>query len=318
MCALLIDLHCHTNCSDGSLSPAEVVECAHRVGISTLAITDHDTIEGYALARDAARRLSLPLLCGVEVSTHLEGCSRSVHLLGYFSGEPEPVFSRWLLDLQESRRQRNAALLVRLQALGIAIEWSDVCKPGQRQVGRPHFAAALLRKGNVCSLKEAFDVYLGEEGKAWVERDEPSLAEALERIRAGGGVASLAHPVRISRDWSMVERTIAEYAARGLGAVECFHTEHSPEDTERLVELAGKYGLAETGGSDFHGAAKPDVQLGTGKDGKLIVPARVMDQLATKLHATGARASFDEKEEVRCAEQHLPSAEVWPPPAGEP
>lgn len=274
----MIDLHCHTTCSDGTLTPSALLEKAHAMGISFLAVTDHDTIQAYGMIRSAASEIGIELLCGVELSTHLAGCERSVHLLGYFVGEPGATFCEWLEKLQESRAQRNAELLARLKELGIRIEWSEVKALAQRQVGRPHFAAVLLRKGYVRSLKEAFDIYLSEEGKAWVERDEPCLAVAVEKVRRAGGLPSLAHPVRISRHWTALEETIRDYAACGLGALECFHPEHSRDDVWRLCALAEKYGLAMTGGSDFHGATKPGIELGSGHNGNLRIPQLVREQ----------------------------------------
>lgn len=264
-----------------------MVENASRAGIGTLAITDHDTVEGYGLARDAAEAAGIELLCGVELSTHLAGCSRSVHLLGYFAGEAPAGLQTWLGELQESRRRRNAALLERLQELGLDIAWSEVCALARRQVGRPHFAAVLVAKGYAGSLKEAFDVYLGEGARAWVDRDEPGLGEALERLRKAGAFTSLAHPVRISRDWTVrdwaaIEEAIAACAEQGLDAVECFHSEHTAGDTQRLEELARRYGLNRTGGSDFHGDAKPEVQMGTGRGGNVAVPASVMEPMAER------------------------------------
>jgi 3',5'-nucleoside bisphosphate phosphatase len=278
----LIDLHCHTNFSDGSLAPAALMELALKVGVRVLAITDHDTIGAYDVLRNEARRCGIELYCGVELSTHLAGCERSVHLLGYFAAEPEAPFSAWLRELQRGRADRNAELVMRLQELGLDVEWSEVRALAQRQVGRPHFAQVLLRKGYVKSLKEAFERYLGEAGLAWVERDEPSLEEAVARVRRAGGVASLAHPVRISRDWKKLEKMIARQARHGLEAVECFHSEHTAEDERQLLSIAERHGMSVTGGSDFHGDTKPGIELGTGRGGSLRVPAFVAEQLAER------------------------------------
>lgn len=276
---LFIDLHCHTTCSDGTLAPVQLLNAAVAAGVGMLAVTDHDTVQAYGCIRDEAEARGVELFCGVEISTHLPGCSRSVHLLGYFPSQPDASFFRWLEDLQLSRRGRNAALLARLQELGLDIQWEDVSALAQTQVGRPHFAAVLLQKGYVSSLKEAFNEYLGEDARAWVGRDEPHLAEALERILASGGLSSLAHPVRIARDAAEVARVVAEYAARGLDAVECFHSEHSAEDTAALLALAEKHNLLVTGGSDFHGATKPGVALVTGRGTTPLVPPDVAEPL---------------------------------------
>lgn len=278
----MIDLHCHTNFSDGSLSPAALLDLALNTGVRVLAITDHDTIQAYGAIREKAYEHGVVLFCGVEMSTHLEGCERSVHLLGYFPGEPSEAFSQWLLNLQQGRVKRNAELLARLQQLGLDIEWDEVRALAQRQVGRPHFAQVLLRKGYVDTLKEAFVRYLGEGGLAWVERDEPSLPSTIERVHTAGGMASLAHPVRVSRNRESIEQVVADHASRGLEALECFHSEHSAEETEYMLSLAEKYRLHVTGGSDFHGATKPEVHLGTGRSGNVRVPWYVAEQLARR------------------------------------
>lgn len=278
----MIDLHCHTNFSDGSLDPGALLDRALKAGVRVLAITDHDTIQAYHVICGDARSRGIQLLCGVELSTHLPGCERSVHLLGYFPSEPGPGFCAWLGLLQESRAKRNAELLGRLQHLGLDVQWNEVTALAQRQVGRPHFAQVLLRKGYVKTLKEAFDRYLGESGLAWVDRDEPSLGEAIEHVLRAGGMTSLAHPVRISRDRKHLERIISEHARLGLDAVECFHSEHSEEDARELSSIAQRYGLGMTGGSDFHGDNKPDIELATGRAGNLHVPAWVVEQFAKR------------------------------------
>jgi hypothetical protein len=205
-------------------------------------------------------------------------------LLGYFPSNPDIEFSGWLSELQQTRADRNAALLARLQELGLDIQWSEVAALARQQVGRPHFALLLLQKGYVSTLKEAFDVYLGEGAQAWVDRAEPTLAEALLRLRNAHALSSLAHPVRISRDWEKLDLLVAEYASRGLNAVECFHSEHSAHDVAQLSALARKHGLIMTGGSDFHGETKPGVRLAVGLANSPLVPAFVADQMCARLH----------------------------------
>ncbi|HEX5235069.1 MAG TPA: PHP domain-containing protein [Silvibacterium sp.] len=301
--APLIDLHCHTTFSDGSLTPAALLDHALNTGVRVLAITDHDTIQAYGAIREQACRRGVVLLCGVEMSTHLEGFERSVHLLGYFPAEPEAAFSDWLLHLQQGRAKRNTELLTRLQQLGLKIEWDEVSALAQRQVGRPHFAQVLLRKGYVATMKEAFTRYLGEGGLAWVERDEPTLASAIENVQSAGGMASLAHPVRISHDRQFVDRVVADHAPLGLEALECFHSEHSEEDVQFMLSLAHKYGLNATGGSDFHGNPKPEVDLGTGRGGNVRVPWYVAEQLARKFSELSASISPERSTALRIADE---------------
>ncbi|MFT4114631.1 PHP domain-containing protein [Silvibacterium sp.] len=298
----LIDLHSHTDFSDGTLSPRALVRHAAERGVSLLAITDHDTVDAFSEALPADQALSpgetLTLLCGVELSTHAEPSERSVHLLAYFPDLPPQGFREWLLALQEGRRARNVELLEKLRSLGLDLTWEEVQSLAQRQIGRPHFAQALLRRGYVSSLREAFDRYLGEGSAAWVERDEPSLAEALARVKEAGGLSSLAHPVRITRNTHELETFIADHAALGLDAVECFHPEVSPELSEQLIRIVAQLGLGMTGGSDFHGANKPGIALGTGKDDALRVPEAVGTWIVQQL--SGRRTN----QEARCSSAH--------------
>jgi predicted metal-dependent phosphoesterase TrpH len=274
----VIDLHCHTNYSDGSAGPIEILDQAIGLGLDALAITDHDTLGGYDCAKDEAQARSFDLLCGVELSTHFPSSTRSVHLLGYFASDPGECFRAWLGGLQEGRRLRNVALLLRLRDLGMDISWDELEAIGKNQIGRPHFAKLMLDKGFVASLPEAFHRYLAEGGLAWVDRDEPALEEALARVVNAGGVASLAHPVRINRSPSDLHLLLAVLAQQGLEAMECFHPEHTPADTQLLLGLADKFDLVATGGSDFHGSYKPDVKLGSGR-GDLNISTAVLDGL---------------------------------------
>jgi predicted metal-dependent phosphoesterase TrpH len=271
----LIDLHSHTNESDGTYSPAQLISAAREAGVEVLGITDHDTFAGYDQALPFARDAHLDLLCGIELSTKLHG--HSAHLLGYFpKGNGLAGFRDWIVDMQASRRERNVRLAARLRELGFDITLEEAEARGRGMTGRPHFAQILVEKGYVSNLREAFDRYLDESAKAYVHRREPHFAEAVERIRNGGGVASLAHPVRVNGD---VPELLPELCDAGLNAIEAYHSDHGPADVELYLKLAEKYGLLVTGGSDFHGAVKPGVRLGTGCEGNLRVPREVVDRL---------------------------------------
>jgi len=273
----LIDLHSHTNESDGTFSPAQLVAEAVRVGVTTLGITDHDTFAGYDLARGAAQSAGLNLICGIELSTKLHG--HSVHLLGYFL-QPESLadFRRWILDQQAARRDRNVRLVARLREMGFDITLAEAEARGRGMTGRPHFAQLMVEKGYVKDLREAFDEYLDESAKGYVYREEPTFAEGVRRIREAGGIASLAHPIRVRGD---VPALMPELCEGGLNAIEAYHSDHTPADTQLYLDLARQYGLGVTGGSDFHGAVKPGVLLGTGP-GTLRIP----DDLVERLRST--------------------------------
>jgi hypothetical protein len=273
----MIDLHSHTTASDGTYSPAQLVEEAGRTGVRILGITDHDTFSGYDQALPLAQKTGLELVCGIELSTKLHG--HSVHLLGYFlrlSADGLADFRTWIGDLQASRRDRNVRLVARLQQLGLDITLEEVEARGGGMTGRPHFAQLLIEKGYVSNMQQAFDDYLDESAKGYVTRREPQFAEAVQHIRKAGGIASLAHPVRLRED---VAAILPELSAAGLNAIEAYHSDHSPSQTALYLGLAARHGLLVTGGSDFHGAVKPEIRLGTGRDGNLRVPEDLVDRL---------------------------------------
>jgi hypothetical protein len=277
----MIDLHSHTTESDGSFSPAELIAEAARVGVKTLGITDHDTFAGHDLAMAAARDAGVELVRGIELSTKLH--RQSVHLLGYFFHDVRlDAFCSWVLEMQGSRRDRNVRLAARLRDLGIDITVEEVEARGRGMTGRPHFAQLLVDKGYVKNLQQAFDDYLDASAKGYVNRDEPQFAEAVARIRRAGGIASLAHPIRVKGD---LVTMLPELCNAGLNAIEAYHTDHSPKDTRLYLDLAQRHGLLVTGGSDFHGLAKPGLELGTGRDNNLQIPDDLMERLR---HASGA------------------------------
>jgi predicted metal-dependent phosphoesterase TrpH len=271
----LIDLHSHTNQSDGSCSPEQLVEEAVRAGVTTLGITDHDTFAGYDQALGAARSAGLELVCGIELSTKLHG--HSVHLLGYFFGSDGLTgFRRWVLEVQASRRERNVRLAQRLRELGFDITIEEAEARGRGMTGRPHFAQIMVEKGYVRGFREAFDEYLDESAKGYVYRHEPQFAEGVKRVREAGGVASLAHPIRVNGD---VPALMPELRDAGMNAIEAYHSDHDAEHTAMYLALAKQYGMLVTGGSDFHGDVKPGVKLGTGYGGNLHIPEDLLDRL---------------------------------------
>lgn len=280
----MIDLHSHTDASDGTFSPAQLIEEAVRVGVHLLGITDHDTFAGYDAAVPVARGAGLELLCGIELSTKL--CGRSVHLLGYFlTQEKVSALRSWILEMQAARRDRNVRLIARLQSLGFQITLEEVQARGRGLTARPHFAQVMVEKGYVTTLQQAFDEYLDESAKGYVYRHEPTFAEGVAMIRYAGGIASLAHPVRVKGD---IAALMPELCRDGLNAIEAYHSDHQPHHTEMYLALAKQYGLLVTGGSDFHGAAKPGLMLGTGRGGNLEIPADLFQKLHGQL-AAGSR-----------------------------
>jgi predicted metal-dependent phosphoesterase TrpH len=281
----LIDLHTHTDESDGTVAPARLVEMARSIGLEALGICDHDTLAGYDQAVAPAREAGLELVCGIELSTKRrrrpEERGQPVHVLGYFLDTPPSAeFRAWLERLQESRRDRNRRLAARLQSLGLDIRLEEVIRMGRSLAGRPHFARLMLEKGYVSTIQQAFERYLGESAQAYVEREEPDLKDGIRRIADAGGLPSLAHPVRLSKRPQILERLVAEMHDLGLRAIEVWHSEHGPCDVELYLALARRHGITVTGGTDFHGDTKPGVALGTGY-GNVAVTREVLDNLRT-------------------------------------
>ncbi len=280
-----IDLHCHTNASDGSLSPAELIELASSLRLDGLSITDHDTFAGYEAAVPLASATGLDLLCGIELSSRYylppNGAHRNLHLLAYFpAGSPSESFKRWLKSLQEDRRDRNRRLVAALQSRGIEISLDEVERLGRSIAGRPHFARLLVKKGHARHTDEAFRLYLGENAPTYVERESPTAQQAIGLVAEGGGVPVVAHPVRLMiSDPGLERRVLEELKAAGLGGLEVYHSDHSAALQSHYLHLAEELDLLPTGGSDFHGDAKPNVQLGRGIEDNIRVPRPFLDRL---------------------------------------
>ncbi len=277
----MIDLHSHTDRSDGTFTPAELIAEAARVGLAGLGITDHDTFAGYDAAVPYAEKAGVNLICGIELSTRYLGTS--VHLLGYFPlTPPSKELRAWLDLILEGRRDRNNRLITKLQSVGVDITLAEVETMGRTLTARPHFARVLVEKGYAKDIQDAFDKYLDESARGFVQRQEVSMEEALERILKSGGVPSLAHPIRVAKNnWEKLAEYVEDLAGLGLRAIEVYHSDHSPENVAYYGSLAERFNLGMTGGSDFHGANKPLISLGTGKRNNLHVPDELLENLKT-------------------------------------
>ena len=251
------DLHCHTTASDGVLSPAEVVCLAAELGLKALAITDHDTIHGWREAAEAGVRYHIHILSGLELSTDWAG--KEVHILGYGMDNSSPYLSEKLERLREGREKRADRILERLESLGIKIASGEVEKFAKGgSIGRPHIAQALAAVGYVKDVEEAFDRYLRVGAPAYVPHLKLTPEEGIALIQEAGGVAVLAHPGP-----QRLEDGLLAWLEAGLRGIEVCHSEHTPADEIRYREVARKYGLIPTGGSDFHGeTVRADVSLG--------------------------------------------------------
>jgi predicted metal-dependent phosphoesterase TrpH len=272
----MIDLHSHTDQSDGTFTPTELVIEAKRVGLTALAITDHDTFRGYDMALPVAADTGLELICGIELSTKFGGAS--IHMLAYFPGAPPSVeFRSWLDFLLESRRDRNRRLIDRLQSLGVDITLEEVETRGRTLTARPHFARVLVEKGYAADIQDAFAKFLDENARGYVQRQDVPVEEAIQRVVAAGGMASMAHPVRVAKNhWDTLAEYVGSMSRMGMRGIEVFHSDHTPENVAYYQSLADRFGLAPTGGSDFHGGNKPLISLGTGLRGNLCVADSVL------------------------------------------
>jgi len=266
-----VDLHIHTNASDGKFTSTEIVRRAAELGLEIIAITDHDTVDGIPTALDAIKSYpKLRLIPGVELSTDVE--KGEIHILGYFVDFTDKEFQASLETMRNSRVIRAHRMVENLAKMGVRIEWQRVQEiAGNGALGRPHIAQAMLEKGYITSIQDAFRKYIGHGGPAYVERDKLTPGEAVKLILKADGLPVLAHPLTAGD----VEATIIELKAIGLVGLEVYYASYSFEDLNPLLGLAYKHGLIATGGTDFHGIDETTETMIGGAD----VPLRVAEQL---------------------------------------
>jgi 3',5'-nucleoside bisphosphate phosphatase len=257
--ARFIDLHSHSLASDGQYPAAQVAEQAAAGGVAVWALTDHDTLAGLEPAAAAARHHGLRFVPGIELSCFLDG--QEIHVLGHFVDPTHPALKRFEDLLAVNRRERMGKIIALLAGLGIRVTEADIEKySGGKTLGRPHVARALVDLGAVSTVREAFDLYLAEGKPAFVQRYRMQAPEAVELIRNGGGVATLAHP-GVSR---MERGHLMRLRDMGLGGVEVHHSDHNPSVREKYLRIAEELDLVPTAGSDYHGeAVAPDRKLGS-------------------------------------------------------
>jgi len=241
-----VDLHIHSNHSDGRQSPRQVVDDALEMGLKGISITDHDVVSGFVEAAEYARDKEIEVISGIELSASQSG--EDIHLLGYlFRPDHEPLLET-LEKFRRIRYERGKKMVKRLTGLGMKLEYEEVLKAaGEAAVGRPHLAEAMVNNGFVNSYNEAFDRYLGIGGPVYVPKAKLTPAEAINLVHEAGGVAAMAHPVLTNRD-----DMIAKMVAAGLDGMEIFHPTHTQATRKRYRHLAERHGLFMTGGSDSH------------------------------------------------------------------
>lgn len=283
-----IDLHAHTDLSDGTLRPADLVKLAAETGLAALAVTDHDTTAGLPVAREAGRALGVEILAGCEITARFPG--RAMHVLAYGFDDREPRLQAMLAEIRGARDVRNPRILARLAELGCPLTMDEVrAEAGGDVVARPHIARALVRRGYVGDTKTAFQRYLRDGGPAFVPAESVEPEDAIAAVVAAGGVAVVAHPRQLRIDGSAGIRALFRALAQaGLGGIEVFHPSHDADDRVLYADIAAQERLVPTGGSDFHGANKPDIRLGVG-DGSIELGYETWEALRARCAASSSR-----------------------------
>jgi len=262
---MAIDLHLHSTASDGVLTPKELVKKAAELGINAIALTDHDSVDGVALAMQEGEKQGVEVIPAVELSSDLNG--QDIHFLGYFIDYQDSEFGRQLADLRELRAERAAKMVDRLRSEDVDIPLEEVLEvAGDGAVGRSHVAKVMVKKGYIDSIEEAFEKYLGRHAPCYVEKYFYTPKDVIRTIRAIDGIAVLAHPAL-----SDVDEFIPEFIGFGIQGIEVLHSQQTTEQSEHYIQLAKKYDLLPTGGSDFHG-------LQNTKRGRVMGSANVPDE----------------------------------------
>lgn len=259
------DLHCHTTCSDGSLTPEEIVTLAKEIGLSALSITDHDTVAAYATAAPLSQKLNIILIPGVEFSAAWE--QESVHILGYGFVLDDPRIQEFCKAHTKRRLDRNRAILEKLSKKGMPLSYEEIltaasCTPengGKKTIGRPHIALAMMAKGYVKTVQEAFRLHIGEECPCYVQGSLFGVAETIDLIHSAKGAAVIAHPHLIKN-----EPVLASLLKLNFDGIECYYSNQAAKHNERWIKIAKTKKWVMTGGSDFHGISRrPDDRLGS-------------------------------------------------------
>ena len=270
-----IDLHTHSTFSDGTFTPLQLVKYAEEKVLKAFAITDHDTTEGIKEAKSI--ETNVEVISGVEISTRYD--KKEIHIVGLYVNENDADLNKQLKYYREKRVTRNFEILEKLNSLGVDITIDDVKESCTGDViSRAHIAKALVSKGFVGSYTEAFDRYLGDNKCAYVPRETLNYEESMELITKAGGVPVLAHPLLYKMSDTNLENMMVKLRQKGLKAVEVYYSTHSNSDTQHVMAMANRVGLIYSGGSDFHGATKPKIDMGTGM-GKLAVPYEILEKI---------------------------------------
>jgi len=282
-----VDFHCHSTCSDGTLSPAELVRVAVGLRLQALALTDHDSVAGLPEFLGAPAPPSLQRLGGVEISC--EDAGRRLHVVGLGIRADDPALLAMLAEVREWCLQRNRDMVTQLTRLGLPLTDTDLARLIEEVevLGRPHLAALLVERGACPTMRDAFSRFLGRGRPGYVSRRVSPLDDAIRVIHGAGGVAIWAHPLTTgSLSVVKFQRLATDYATRGLDGVEAFYPEFTPHQVRTVIQVAAEAHLLLSGGSDFHGEHIPDIAMGTGY-GDLHVPATILAPLFAHIAARG-------------------------------
>lgn len=280
----MIDFHCHTTASDGEYTPTEIVKFAKDLGVHTLAITDHDTIDGLEEAIIAGKNYGVEIIPGVELNVEVP--KGQMHILGYYIDYDDEQFKEEMRLLREDRNNRNMKYIEEFNKIGINMSFEDIKRyAAGKVVGKPHFARYLLEHGYVSSIEEAFKKYINTPEFKKIKRKIIPVEHAIKIIKDAGGIVVLAHPVTLKLSDEELEFKIKELKKLGLDGVECYNSIHTLEDINKLSEIAFENDLLITAGSDFHGpVVKPNIHLGTGKNNNVKATPEMLENL--KKHKT--------------------------------
>ena len=275
----MIDLHTHSTFSDGSFTPEQLVQEAERGRLAALALTDHDSICGLERFMTACAKSTVRGVPGIEISVDCNPGDATMHILGYFIDPANAELNAHVNRLRDGRQQRNAEILKRLNAMGLMLGMHEIAAfAGENNVGRLHFAMALMARGYVRTTQEAFDKYLAKGKSGYAHRLRFKPTGGVEMIRRAGGIAVLAHPFTLNLGKQALADCVGELARAGLQGIEIYYPQHSPKLVRQYLALAAQFHLIVTGGTDFHGSSMPDIKLGHGF-GTLDVPDSVLEQL---------------------------------------
>ncbi len=261
-----VDLHVHSNASDGTFSPSQVVELAKNAGLDAFALTDHDTPAGVPEALEKGRDLNIEVIPGIEVSSSFDGTE--IHILGLFVNSDDPVLAAMLEKMRISRDRRNEKMLENLAADGISFTKEEICGDNPDTIiTRAHIAHALVAKGICSGMDQAFKKYLQYGGRYCPQKEHLSPEEVVKTLISNGAFVALAHPFQYKFGDKKTEELIAHMADLGMKGLEVYHSSNNKLESMKLQEMAVRHHLLPPGGSDFHGGNKPDISIGTGRGG---------------------------------------------------